>query len=83
MKTVPALSIFILLICIAGTSNASKLVKVRPVDYQCLVLHWQDGMVVYNWDDTMKGSCNGWDAYYAVNWHLCPDKNQYVPFESP
>ena len=62
---------------------AAKLVKILPVDNQCLVIHWQDGMVEYNWDDTISGSCNGWNYYYTENWHLCPDKDQYIPFGQP
>jgi endoglucanase len=76
-------SLLILLLFFAGNSMASKLVKVLPVDNQCLVIHWQDGMVEYNWDDTISGSCNGWDYYHTENWHLCPDKDQYIPFGTP
>ena len=70
----------ILIIFLAGNSNASKLAEILPVDNQCLVLRFQDGMVQYNWDDTICGSCNGWNYYYTENWHLCPDKDQYIPF---
>jgi hypothetical protein len=63
--------------------NAAKLVEIRSVDNQCIVIHWQDGMVEYNWDDTLSGSCNGWNYYYTENWHLCPDKDQYIPFGLP
>ena len=59
---------------------ATKLVDVLPVDNQCLVLHFQDGAVEYNWDDTISGSCNGWDYYHTEKWSLCPDKDQYIPF---
>jgi endoglucanase len=75
--------IFILIILSGGISRASKLNSVLPVDNQVLVLHFQDGMVIYNWDDTLSGSCNGWDYYHTENWHLCPDKDQYVPFGDP
>ncbi len=61
-------------------SNATKLIEVLPVDNQCLVLHFQDGAVEYNWDDTISGSCNGWDYYHTEKWSLCPDKDQYIPF---
>lgn len=64
-------------------SMAAKLVNILPVDNRCLVIHWQDGMVEYNWDDTTSGSCNGWNYYYTENWHLCPDKDQYIPFGLP
>jgi endoglucanase len=76
-------SLLILLLFFAGNLMASKLVKVLPVDNQCLVIHFQDGMVEYNWDDTISGSCNGWDYYHTENWHLCPDKDQYIPFGTP
>ena len=66
-----------------GNSNASKLAEILPVDDHVLVLHFQDGMVQYNWDDTICGSCNGWNYYYTENWHLCPDKDQYIPFGEP
>ena len=74
------LSIFLFL---TANSMAAKLVEILPVDNQCLVIHWQDGMVEYNWDDTISGSCNGWNYYYTENWHLCPDKDQYIPFGLP
>lgn len=61
-------------------SKATKLVEVLPVDNQCLVLHYQDGTVEYNWDDTISGSCNGWDYYHTEKWSLCPDKDQYIPY---
>lgn len=81
MKRINILLI-LLLIC-SSRLMAAKLVKVSPVDNQCLVIHWQDGMVNYNWDDTLSGSCNGWDYFYTENWHLCPDKDQYIPFGLP
>ncbi|MCF8225870.1 MAG: glycoside hydrolase family 9 protein [Bacteroidales bacterium] len=62
--------------------NATKLVSVQPVDNQCIVLHFQDGYVEYNWDDTV-GTCNGWNAFNTENWWLCPDKDQYTPFGDP
>lgn len=68
---------------LASDLLAAKLVEVLPVDNQCLVIHWQDGMVEYNWDDVTSGSCNGWNYYYTENWHLCSDKDQYIPFGLP
>lgn len=76
-------SLLILLLFFAGNLMASKLVKVLPVDNQCLVIHFQNGMVEYHWDDTISGSCNGWNYFYTENWHLCPDKDQYIPFGLP
>ncbi len=76
-------SILAIIIFFATDSMAAKLVDVLPVDNQCLVLHFQDGMVEYNWDDPSSGSCNGWDFLHTENWHLCPDKDQYVPFGLP
>lgn len=77
-------SIIIFLITIsAGISYASKLVSISAVDNQALVIHWQDGMVEYHWDDTTSGSCNGWNYFYTENWHLCPNKDQYIPFGMP
>jgi hypothetical protein len=63
--------------------KASKLLEILPVDNKYIVLHFQDGMVEYNWDDTTSGSCNGWNYFYTENWHLCPDKDQYIPFGEP
>lgn len=75
---------FILLFLLISINvNAAKLVEILPVDNRLLVIHWQDGRVEYNWDDTTSGSCNGWDYYYTENWHLCPDKDQYIPFGLP
>ena len=74
--------VFIFLL-LSNITIASRLVEILPVDNQCLVLHFQDGMVEYNWDDTISGSCNGWNYYYTENWHLCPDKDQYIPFGAP
>ena len=74
---------FISFLIFPGRTNASRLVEILPVDNQCLVLHFQDGMVEYNWDDTISGSCNGWNYFYTENWHLCPDKDQYIPFGEP
>jgi hypothetical protein len=76
-------SLLFILLFLTANSMAAKLVKVMPVDNQCLVIHWQDGMVEYNWDDTTSGSCNGWDFLHTENWHLCPDKDQYIPFGLP
>lgn len=64
----------------SGLSMATRLVEVLPVDNQCLVLHWQDGMIEYNWDDTTSGSCNGWDYFHTEKWSFCSDKDQYVPY---
>ena len=73
----------IILIVFSFNAQASRLVEILPVDNQCIVIHWQDGMVEYNWDDTTSGSCNGWNYFYTENWHLCPDKDQYIPFGQP
>lgn len=62
---------------------ASKLVDVLPVDNSCIVLHFQDGAVEYNWDDTISGSCNGWDYFHTEKWSLCPDKDQYIAYGNP
>ncbi len=84
IKYLPVLTATLFFIIFSsGITTASKLVKVLPVDNQCLVLHFQDGFVEYNWDDTISGSCNGWDLYHTENWHLCPDKDQYVPYGMP
>lgn len=64
-------------------AHAARLVEILPVDNQCLMIHFQDGMVEYHWDDTISGSCNGWNYFYTENWHLCPDKDQYIPFGWP
>lgn len=77
------LQFFAILFVFSVNVQASKLVEVLPVDNQCIVLHWQDGMVEYNWDDTTSGSCKGWNYFYTENWHLCPDKDQYIPFGQP
>lgn len=76
-------SIFAIIIFLAIGSKATKLVDIMPVDNHCLVIHFQDGMVKYNWDDPTSGSCNDWDFLHTENWHLCPDKDQYVPFGLP
>lgn len=73
----------IIAIIFATNSMAAKLLDISPVDNQCVVIHWQDGMVEYNWDDHTSGSCNGWDYLHTENWHLCPDKDQYIPFGLP
>jgi len=75
--------LFIVLLLFAVNAMSAKLVNVSPVDNQCIVIHWQDGEVEYHWDDTTSGSCNGWDYLHTENWHLCPDKDQYIPFGSP
>ncbi len=62
--------------------HATRLVSLQPLDNQNLVLHFQDGMVEYNWDKT-EGSCNGWDPYHTEKWSLCEDKDQYIPFGNP
>jgi endoglucanase len=61
-------------------SKATKLLKVLAVDNQSLLLHFQDGYIEYNWDDTISGSCNGWDYYHTEDWALCNDKDQYIPY---
>ena len=77
------LSILIICILFSSYAAASKLVNVAPVDNKCLMLHFQDGMVEYFWDDTISGSCNGWNYYYTENWHLCNKKDQYIPYGKP
>ncbi len=83
MKMKKISSLLFILLFLTGNSNASKLVEILPVDNQCLVIHFQDGMVEYNWDDTISGSCNGWDYYYTEKQRLCPDQDQYIPFGLP
>jgi hypothetical protein len=73
-------NVFLFICLIPGKSTATKLVEVLPVDNNCIVLHFQDGEVEYNWDDTISGSCNGWDYFHTEKWSLCPDKDQYIPF---
>ncbi len=68
---------------IAGETMAAKLVEVLPVDNRCLVLHWQDGAVEYLWDDLASGSQNGWDYYHTEDWHLCKNKDRYIPCGDP
>ncbi len=75
--------LFIVLQLFAVNAMSAKLVYISPVDNQCIVIHWQDGKVEYHWDDSTSGSCNGWDYLHTENWHLCPDKDQYIPFGSP
>lgn len=75
--------IFIIIVFFATGSMAAKLVTISAVDNQYLVIHFQDGMVEYNLDDPTSGSCNGWDFLHTENWHLCPDKDQYIPFGLP
>jgi hypothetical protein len=77
------LLVFVFFLSTALTASAAKLVSIKPLDNQCLIIHWQDGMVEYNWDDTTSGSCNGWNYYHTENWHLCPDKDQYIPYGLP
>lgn len=72
-----------ILLLVSAQINAAKLVEVLPVDNRCLVLHFQDGAVEYNWDDTISGSCNGWDYFHTEKWSLCPDKDQYIAYGSP
>jgi endoglucanase len=71
------------LLLFSANLQASKLVNVLPVDNKCIVLHFQDGAVEYNWDDTISGSCNGWDYFHTEKWSLCPDKDQYIAYGSP
>lgn len=73
----------LLILTVPNTSKATKLVEILPVDNRCLVLHFQDGAVEYNWDDTISGSCNGWDYFHTEKWSLCPDKDQYIAFGNP
>jgi endoglucanase len=73
----------IFLLLFSANLQASKLVNVLPVDNKCIVLHFQDGAVEYNWDDTISGSCNGWDYFHTEKWSLCPDKDQYIAYGSP
>jgi endoglucanase len=63
--------------------GATRLLEIQAVDNRCLVLHYQDGFVEYNWDDTISGSCGGWDYYHTENWWLCNDKDQYVAYGTP
>lgn len=77
------ISIASLVLVTGQFTYATKLMKVQPVDNQCLVLHFQDGYVEYNWDDTTSGSCNGWNYFYTENWHLCSNKDQYIPYGEP
>ncbi|MBN2000755.1 hypothetical protein JW935_24615, partial [candidate division KSB1 bacterium] len=77
------LKVFIILHLCSGFSMATKLVEVLPVDNECLMLHWQDGYIEYNWDDTTSGSCNGWDYFNTETWSLCPDKDQYIEYGKP
>ncbi len=72
-----------LLLFYVGISMAAKLVEVLPVDDRCLMLHFQDGYIEYNWDDTTSGSCNGWDYFHTETWSLCPDKDQYIAYGRP
>jgi hypothetical protein len=58
-------------IVFSEATNAAKLVEILSVDNQYLVLHFQDGMVEYNWDDNTSGSYNGWDFLHTENRHLC------------
>lgn len=83
MRKISWLFSIVLYLIIQEAVTASKLVEILPVDNKCLVLHFQDGVVEYNWDDTISGSCNGWNYYFTENWHLCPDKDQYIPFGLP
>lgn len=71
------------LVLLSGNLNASKLLDIQLVDNKCLVLHVQDGYVNYFWDDTISGSCNGWNYYYTENWHLCNNKDEYIPYGEP
>lgn len=75
--------IIILITFSIGSVSATKLIKVQPVDDKALMIHWQDGYVEYNWDDSTSGSCNGWDYLYTEKWSRCQDKDQYVPYGKP
>ncbi|MEX2370460.1 MAG: glycoside hydrolase family 9 protein, partial [Bacteroidales bacterium] len=72
-----------ILLLITGNLAATRLLDIQAVDNQCLVLHFQDGFVEYNWDDTISGSCGGWDYYHTEDWWLCNDKDQYVAYGAP
>ena len=76
-------SLFVVFLFSFCSIVASKLQDVSFADNKCIVLHFQDGYVDYFWDDTTSGSCNGWDYYHTENWHLCKEKDQYVPFGKP
>lgn len=75
-------SFALLALLTAASLHAAKLVSIQPVDDRCLVIHFRDGYVEYNWDHT-NSSCNGWDPYHTENWHLCSDKDQYIPYGQP
>lgn len=75
--------ITIMIILFSTQLQASKLVEILPVDSKCIVLHFQNGAVEYNWDDTIAGSCNGWDYFHTERWSLCPDKDQCIAYGSP
>jgi endoglucanase len=73
----------IILLLFSGHLQASKLIEILPVDNKCIVIHFQDGAIEYNWDDTISGPCNGWDYLHTERWSLCPDKDQYIAYGSP
>ncbi len=50
MKMKKIYSLLIIIFLFAGNTRASKLVEIKAADNQCLVLHFQDGLVEYNWD---------------------------------
>ncbi len=86
MKPSPRLSLLWLLAALLTTpsiATAAKLVSIQPVDDRCLVLHFQDGRVDYHWDNLDEDACGGWGALHTENWHLCNDKDKYVPFGAP
>lgn len=81
MKTTMILvKIFLICFILTGSVQASRLIDVLPVDNQCLIIHWQDGWIEYNWDDTTSGSCGGWEPWHTEKWSLCSDKDQYIPY---
>jgi len=75
--------VFALLLATPLALPAAKLVGLQPVDDRCLVLHWQDGRVDYHWDNLDEDACGGWGPLHTENWHLCNDKDEYVPFGDP
>ncbi len=77
------INVFLLLLSAINPVMASRLLNVTSVDNKCLMLHFQDGYVEYLWDDTISGSCNGWDYYHTENWHLCNEKDIYIPYGAP
>lgn len=63
-------------------SDAAKLQRVSPVDDRCIKLHFADGEVVYNWDDTTSGFCGDWGPWYTEPWADCNTLDEYRAFGS-